>query len=223
MGSTPRRRRRRRRPQPCGLNLDVTAVGLGPRTTAGAPQRTAALLRTAGWARAWRARRQRVGSEEEAGRRRAAVVEARRRRKAEANRRAAGVHLRLPPRESLPWLALPSNTQPLGTLPLSARSSSLPSLLSSGAPRPKRALPWPPWPLSSMGAARSRTPPGPPSLGGQAPAARARWGRSAVLAGAGPCPGAAGGGRMCAGALGGRAITYDAPLLCCCSSVGGGS
>ena len=26
---------------------------------------------------------------------------------------------------------------------------------------------------------------------------------------------------MCAGALGGRAITYDAPLLCCCSSVGG--
>ena len=66
-------------------------LGLGPRTTAGAPQRTAALLRTAGWARAWRARRQRVGSEEEAGRRRAAVVEARRRRKAvaKAGRRRA--------------------------------------------------------------------------------------------------------------------------------------
>jgi hypothetical protein len=59
-------------------------LGLGPRTTAGASQRNAASLQTASWARAWRARRQRVGSEEEAGRRRAAVMEARRRRRAEA-------------------------------------------------------------------------------------------------------------------------------------------
>ena len=112
-------------------------------------------------------------------------------------------------------------------------ASSLPSPPLSGALPPRRAPPLPPSPPSSRraartGAARCRALAAASSpqeaRRRRAPTARPRGGHGAVLAGAGPCLGRAGpgGGRICAGALGGRATTYDAPFPCCCSSIGGG-
>ena len=109
---------------------------------------------------------------------------------------------------------------------LSVRASSLSSLRSSGVPLPSEAPPWPPWPPFWGGGARSEAPAAALSLGAARrwplSAARLRWGRVVALAGSGQRPGGAGGGLTGAGVLGGRVITYAAPLLCCCSSVGGG-
>ena len=104
--------------------------------------------------------------------------------------------------------------------------SSPPSPLSSVATPSSGALLLRLWLQSSGRAACCGTPTATPSWGAarrrRLLAAQPHRAHVAALAGAGFRTGGAGGGHTCAGVLGGRAITYDAPLLCCCSSLGGG-
>jgi hypothetical protein len=147
-----------------------------------------------------------VAEEDEAGRRRAAVVEARRRRKAEAKAghkrafEAAAARAAAVGCTAVEHAAAIKRAAAERALIVAAVAA-----LERRAADEESAVPWPPWPLSSMGAARSRTPPscGPPEpRGGRAGAgcAGALWGCAVPRAGGRRAvPGeAAGGGRACA-------------------------